>query len=105
MIDLSKECVIGHLSFVYRKGALGMNNLVQKVSEYMQEQHMAEDGQKIVVGVSGGADSMGLLTVLTELAEYFHYSRVVVHVNHGIRPMWKLSAGNGTFRAIVFMWT
>ena len=85
MIDLSKECVIGHLSFVYRKGALGMNNLVQKVSEYMQEQHMAEDGQKIVVGVSGGADSMGLLTVLTELAEYFHYSLVVVHVNHGIR--------------------
>ena len=55
----------------YRKGALGMNNLVQKVSEYMQEHHMVEDGQKIVVGVSGGADSMGLLTVLSELAEYF----------------------------------
>ena len=33
----------------YRKGALGMNNLVQKVSEYMQEHHMVEDGQKIVV--------------------------------------------------------
>ena len=62
-----------------------MNNLVQKVSEYMQEHHMVEDGQKIVVGVSGGADSMGLLTVLSELAEYFHLSLVVVHVNHGIR--------------------
>ena len=69
----------------YRKGALGMNNLVQKVSEYMQEHHMVEDGQKIVVGVSGGADSMGLLTVLSELAEYFHLSLVVVHVNHGVR--------------------
>ena len=46
---------------------------------------MVEDGQKIVVGVSGGADSMGLLTVLSELAEYFHLSLVVVHVNHGIR--------------------
>ena len=62
-----------------------MSNLVQKVSEYMQEQHMVEDGQKIVVGVSGGADSMGLLSVLSELAEYFHFSLVVVHVNHGIR--------------------
>ena len=62
-----------------------MNNLVQKVSEYMQEHHMVEDGQKIVVGVSGGADSMGLLTVLSELAEYFHLSLVVVHVNHGVR--------------------
>ena len=39
-----------------------MNNLVQKVSEYMQEQHMVEDGQKIVVGVSGGADSCLLYT-------------------------------------------
>jgi len=27
----------------YRKGALGMNNLVQKVSEYMQEHHMVEE--------------------------------------------------------------
>lgn len=62
-----------------------MNNLVQKVSEYMQEYHMVEEGQKIVVGVSGGADSMGLLAVLYELAEYFHLSLVVVHVNHGVR--------------------
>lgn len=62
-----------------------MDRLVERVSEYMQEHHMVEDGQKIVVGVSGGADSMGLLTVLSELAGVFHYSLVVVHVNHGIR--------------------
>ena len=36
-----------------------MNYLVEKVSEYMQQNHMVEEGQKIVVGVSGGADSMG----------------------------------------------
>ena len=62
-----------------------MNYLVEKVSEYMQQNHMVEEGQKIVVGVSGGADSMGLLFVLSELAEYFHLSLAVVHVNHGLR--------------------
>ena len=62
-----------------------MNRLVERVSEYMQEHHMVEDGQKIVVGVSGGADSMGLLSILSEIAQYFHLSLVVVHVNHGLR--------------------
>lgn len=88
-----------------------MNYLVEKVSEYMQQNHMVEDGQKIVVGVSGGADSMGLLFILSELAEYFHLSLAVVHVNHGVRgklrteisPMWKKSAATGKFRATAFM--
>lgn len=62
-----------------------MNHLVERVSEYMQEHHMVEEGQKIVVGVSGGADSMALLSILSELAAYFHFSLTVVHVNHGIR--------------------
>ena len=62
-----------------------MDHLVRTVSEYMQEYHMVEAGQKIVVGVSGGADSMGLLSVLAELAGYFDFSIVVVHVNHGLR--------------------
>lgn len=62
-----------------------MDYLVEKVNEYMQEHHMAQAGEKIVVGVSGGADSLGLLTILSELAGYFHYDLVVVHVNHGLR--------------------
>ena len=62
-----------------------MNRLVERVSEYMQEHHMVENGQKIVVGVSGGADSMALLSVLSELANVFGFSLVVVHVNHGLR--------------------
>ena len=58
----------------YRKGAYGMNRLVERVSEYMQEHHMVVNGQKMVVGVSGGADSMGLLSVLSELAEICGFS-------------------------------
>ena len=62
-----------------------MNDLVEKVSEYMQQNHMVEDGQKFVLGVSGGADSMGLFWIMAELSERFHLSLAVVHVNHGLR--------------------
>lgn len=89
-----------------------MNCLVERVSEYMQEHHMVENGQKVVVGVSGGADSMGLLSILSEIAEYFHISLVVVHVNHGIRGkqpmrtrlMWKTFVEITRSHVTVFMW-
>lgn len=89
-----------------------MNYLVEKVSEYMQQNHMVEEGQKIVVGVSGGADSMGLLFVLSELAEYFHLSLAVVmsitacgaKPQTGISPMWNRYAGNRKSRVTAFMW-
>lgn len=41
--------------------------------------------ETVVVGVSGGADSVGLLYVLAELEEY-NLKPIVSHLNHGIRP-------------------
>lgn len=45
---------------------------------------MLRPGERIVIGVSGGADSMGLLHTLLELKEYDH-ELIVAHLNHGIR--------------------
>ena len=41
---------------------------------------------KIVLGVSGGADSVCLFRLLLSYAERIPLSLGVVHVNHGIRP-------------------
>lgn len=41
-------------------------------------------GESVVVGVSGGPDSLGLLHVLTELRDY-RLKLIVAHLNHGIR--------------------
>ncbi len=41
-------------------------------------------GECVVVGVSGGSDSLGLLQILTELADY-RLKLVVAHLNHRIR--------------------
>jgi len=45
---------------------------------------MLNPGEKVVVGVSGGADSIGLLYALLSLREY-KPDLIVAHLNHGIR--------------------
>ncbi|MDP4119659.1 MAG: tRNA lysidine(34) synthetase TilS [Bacillota bacterium] len=42
-------------------------------------------GDKIVVGVSGGADSMCLLHLLSSVREKMNLSLIAVHINHGLR--------------------
>ena len=43
-------------------------------------------GDRCVVAVSGGPDSMALLHVLAQLAEPLDISLVIAHVDHGLRP-------------------
>ncbi len=45
---------------------------------------MLSPGEAVIVGVSGGADSVGLLHLLIELQEY-KLKIIVAHLNHGIR--------------------
>lgn len=46
---------------------------------------MLHCGDRVVVGVSGGADSVCLLFVLLALRQKMELSLAVVHINHGIR--------------------
>lgn len=59
--------------------------LVDKVKAYCMEQHLLNAGDRIVVGVSGGADSVCLFYVLLELCREIPFDFRVVHVHHGIR--------------------
>ncbi len=52
---------------------------------YIREHHMLQPRDKVVLGVSGGADSVCLLFVLLEWAKETPLELCVVHVNHGIR--------------------
>ena len=51
----------------------------------IKKHNMLKEGDKVVVGVSGGADSVALLLLLNELREEMKLTLFVVHVNHGIR--------------------
>lgn len=46
---------------------------------------MVEPGDGVLVGLSGGADSVGLLLVLWKLRETFQISLRALHVHHGLR--------------------
>lgn len=57
----------------------------KKVKNYIEEHHMAEKGEHLIVGVSGGADSICLLELLYRFAVTMEWNITVVHVHHGIR--------------------
>lgn len=57
----------------------------KKVMSFMEEYHMAEEGDCILAAVSGGADSLCLLLILLALKEKRNYRLCAVHVEHGIR--------------------
>ena len=61
--------------------------LIEKVQRYIHEQHLFEPGQRVLVGVSGGADSVGLLLVLVELVRSgkLNIQLALAHLEHGIR--------------------
>ena len=52
---------------------------------YMERHHMISPHDHVVMGVSGGADSVCLLFVLLKYSESVPLELSVVHVNHGIR--------------------
>ena len=62
-----------------------MNDFLDKVSTYIEKYHMLSAGDTVAAGVSGGADSVCLLFVLSALQKKIPFRLMVVHVNHKIR--------------------
>ena len=48
--------------------------------------HLLNQGDRVVLGVSAGVDSMVLLHLLNACSQTFNLSLVVAYVNHGLRP-------------------
>ncbi len=60
-------------------------DLTETVWNFILQHKMIESGDTVVVGVSGGADSVCLLFMLKEMRERLPFTLLVVHVEHGIR--------------------
>ncbi len=58
---------------------------LEKVRKYIEENSMFSNGEGILAGVSGGADSTCLLLMLVELRDILGIKLEVVHVNHHVR--------------------
>ena len=62
-----------------------MDKRLEKIENYIRQYHMIEKGDRIVIGVSGGADSVCLLMALCSLQEKLGFQVLVCHVNHELR--------------------
>ncbi|HEY44820.1 MAG TPA: tRNA lysidine(34) synthetase TilS [Anaerolineae bacterium] len=56
--------------------------IYQQVAEFIRREHLLHPGQLIIVGVSGGADSLCLLDCLHRLG----YQVLAAHLDHQLRP-------------------
>ncbi|SHH42628.1 tRNA(Ile)-lysidine synthase [Caloranaerobacter azorensis DSM 13643] len=57
----------------------------EKVIDTIIRNNLIEKGDNVVVGVSGGPDSMALLYVLREAKERIDFNLYIAHINHGVR--------------------
>ena len=64
--------------------------LKEKVLKFNERNKLFAKGDRIVVGVSGGKDSVCLLDILNRCKEEYELSLLVVHINHCLR-------GDGAF--------
>jgi tRNA(Ile)-lysidine synthase len=60
---------------------------IQQVVRTIDRFGMFTPGEKVLVGVSGGPDSMMLLHTLVHLAPKYQLNLGVAHLNHGLRPV------------------
>ena len=71
-------------------------NILDNIKKYCKDRGLLKENMGIVAGLSGGADSVFLLEALRELQNQFRLRICAVHVNHGIRGVFrKICRGNG----------
>jgi tRNA(Ile)-lysidine synthase len=58
-----------------------MNPFLKRIHETIEKHHMLQARERVLVGVSGGADSTALALVLKELG----YDLAIAHLNHNLR--------------------
>lgn len=62
-----------------------MGRMEEQVEKFIEKYSMIHPGDRILLGLSGGADSVCLLFLLKELRGKIPFSLAAVHVNHNLR--------------------
>ena len=62
-------------------------NLIAKIKKIIKKYQLLNDGDKILVGVSGGADSIALIHILKMIAPVYNLELQIAHLDHQLRGM------------------
>ncbi|MGL5902198.1 MAG: tRNA lysidine(34) synthetase TilS [Cetobacterium sp.] len=69
--------------------------MLKKIYKKIKDEKLIENGDKLVLGFSGGPDSVFLLEVLNNLKKELNFEFILVHINHLLRG--KNSDGDEAF--------
>lgn len=59
--------------------------MITKIKAYMEQFHMVKPGDTVLIGLSGGADSVCLFFLLKEMLYKSNIQMAAIHVNHMLR--------------------
>ncbi len=59
--------------------------LEEIVLKTIKKNNLIKDGDSVVIGVSGGPDSITLLDILLKIKDKINFNIIVAHINHMIR--------------------
>jgi len=59
--------------------------MIRKIRDTIEENHLFDLGEVVVVAVSGGPDSVALVKALEILSHEYRLTLIVAHLNHGLR--------------------
>jgi tRNA(Ile)-lysidine synthase len=65
---------------------LGKSGLIVQATDTIKKHSMLKGGETVLVGLSGGPDSVCLLAVLHRLKDVFNLTLHAVYVDHNLRP-------------------
>jgi len=85
----AEEPSAGSLWLIAGRDARGQNgsmNMLDKVLRTIERYEMLRPGERVVVAVSGGPDSVALLYALCELRAELEIELIVAHLDHMMRP-------------------
>lgn len=57
----------------------------ERVEQYILRHELISPGDKVLIGLSGGGDSVALLHILKSLCTRLDFTICAAHLNHGIR--------------------
>lgn len=70
---------------LYLREVREMIKLEQEAKRYIEKFQLIEQGDRIIVGCSGGVDSIVLLHFLSEFSKVMDFKVAAIHVNHMLR--------------------
>jgi len=59
--------------------------LEQEIYDFVTKYKLIENGDRLVLGVSGGPDSICMLDILYKISKKINFEIVTCHINHGLR--------------------